>query len=257
MYSIYPYLGLVIFVVLIFFCLRKRRKNKFGGDSESAHVKGGGGASGTALEEGGDNEVKEDGMGGRLSAGLEGVGIITPYSFQPAPIGRTTASGRQPQHQPQIREISNTAFAADGVGAGLAAVHPNGKRARQRIHALHTSNPSSSIPNEQDPFVLNLSSVAGNANETETMGEDIFNPYLLTEPEPPSRQHQQHHSTTSPTAVPSQPPRAGTAVVVHDRVVLRSKGDSEEGEGERDSEMLSSESPPTYDSLPLGVRRDG
>ena len=89
MYSIYPYLGLVIFAVLIFYYLRKRRKDKFDGDSEPAHVKGSSGASGTALEEDGDNGVKEeeDGMGGRLSAGLEGVGIITPYSFQPAPVG--------------------------------------------------------------------------------------------------------------------------------------------------------------------------
>ena len=113
-----------------------------------------------------DNEVDEvDGMGG------EGGGIITPYSFQPAPVGGTAVSGQQ--LQPQMWEISNAAVAADGVGAGLAAGHLNRKRARQRIYVLHTSSPSSN-PNEQDPLVL--SSGGGNTNETEMIEEVISNP---------------------------------------------------------------------------------
>ena len=255
LFSLSPYLGIVVFNRLIIFYLRKRRKDKFNGNFEPAIAKNVGRASGMGLM--GDSEVDEDdGMRGMLGAGPEGV--ITPYPFQPAPIGGTAVGG---QHQPQMWQTSNTALAADGVGARLAAGHPNGKRAGQQIHDLHTSNPSLSNPNQQDHFVLSPSSGGGNTNETETMGEDIFNPYLLTGPErhePPSCQHQQHLSTTSPTAVPPQPPRAGAAVVVHEdgaQVVL-CKGDSEEGEGEIDWEVLNSESPP-YDSLPLDVRRDG
>jgi hypothetical protein len=58
-------------------------------------------------------------------------------------------------------------------------------------------------------------------------------------------------STTTSQHSPSHS-RAGTAVVVHEdggRVVLR------KGEGE--PEVLNSEIPPTYDSLPVDVRRDG
>ena len=42
---------------------------------------------------------EDDGMGGWLSDG----GIISPYPFQPAPIGGTAVSG--PQHQPQMRQM--------------------------------------------------------------------------------------------------------------------------------------------------------
>jgi len=235
---------------LSFFYLRKRRKDKFDGrsgnlDHRDAYVKGGG--SGTTpkidLEEDdvmNDNEVRgdeDDGMRGRLGDAPEGGGIITPYPFHPAPLGGTAVSGQQSQHQPHMRQISNTAVAADGVGAGLAAGHPNGKRARQRIHAIHTSEPSSPIPNQQDPFVLSPSSGG--------------------EPEP-GQEELEHLLTSSPTAVPFQLPRAGTAVVVvHEdggRVVLR-KG--EDGEGEPEGEVLITELPPTYDSLPHDVRRDG
>ena len=199
----------------------------------------------------GDNEVDEledDGMEGSLGAGPEDGGIITPYSFQPAPasVGGTPVSGQLPQHQlePQMRQILNAALAADGVGAGLAAGYRNEKRAR--LYVLRTSSASSN-PNEQDPFVLSPSSGGGNANdlETESIGEDILNLYLLA---------QRHLLTRSPTAVPSQLPRTSTAIVVHEdggRVVLRFV---EEGEEER--EELDTELPPTYHSLPHDVRKD-
>ena len=77
-----------------------------------------------------------------------------------------------------MRPISNAVAAdSDGVDARLAAGRLNGRRAGHRIYALHISNPSSSNPNQQEPFVLGSSS-GGNANETETMGEVIFNPQL-------------------------------------------------------------------------------
>ena len=122
MYSLSPYLGVLIFALVVFFYLRNRRKDRFDGNFDHAHVKGGG--SGTTfkidLEDHrvmGDNEEKvdeDDGMGGRLGGGPEGGGVITPYPFQPAPVGGTAVSGQQPQHQPKIRQISNAALVADG-----------------------------------------------------------------------------------------------------------------------------------------------
>jgi len=110
----------------------------------------------------------------------------------------------------------------------------------------------------------------------EAMGRVISNPddgrgqlpafqqsYLQSGPGP--HQQQQYPSSSSSTAVPFQPQhpqsqsptpsRAGTAVVVHEdggRVVL---GKGEEAEGERE-EVLNPEIPPTYDSLPVDVRRE-
>jgi len=89
--------------------------------------------------------------------------------------------------------------------------------------------------------------------------------YLQSGPGPHQHQHPQYvvSSSSSSTTVPGTqyprqqsqsptPSRAGTAVVVHEdggRVVL-GKGAEEE------KEVMNPEIPPTYDSLPAGVRRD-
>jgi LPXTG-motif cell wall-anchored protein len=117
------------------------------------------------------------------------------------------------------------------------------------------------------PSVLTSSSGGKNAKEMEAMGRAVVvNPddvpgvsgfqqaYLQSGPGP---HHQQHLPSSSSTPVPTRHSptlsRAGTAVVVHEdggRVVL-SKGD---GEGE--AEALNTEIPPTYDSLPVDLRRE-
>lgn len=118
------------------------------------------------------------------------------------------------------------------------------------------------------PSLLSSSSGARNMKEMEAMGSVIANPdegqslpafqqaYLQTGPGPHQQQQQQHYMSSSSSPVPSQlsptPSRAGTAVVVHEdggRVVLR-KG------GEVEAEAEVAEIPPTYDSLPVDVRRD-
>lgn len=124
------------------------------------------------------------------------------------------------------------------------------------------------------PSVLSSSSGGRHAKEMEAMGRVVANPdeahgqfpafqaYLQNGPGPhqPQQYPQSSSSSASPAPVPShqyqnsQPQTAGSAVVVHadgGRVVLRKGGDAE-GEGE----VLSPEIPPTYDSLPVDVRRD-
>ena len=345
-----PYLGLgglFILAFLVFFCLRKRRKDEFDGNFDPAHVttvNGGGGTlpkidlgEGGLVGNSGLGVVEEDdGMGGRLGLGAGGGGIITPYSFQPAPVGGSIAvgGGQQYQNQPQMQQMSN--IGADGASSSVAAAaggegYPNEKRA-MRLHqqqsvSHHTPNtsissgslyPASSNANQQmsrvspepysvtsdgsssvgggsgsggvyyqtmgrgpspGPSVLSSSSGgARNAKEMEAMGRVIYNPddgrggqqqlpafqqaYLQTGPGPHQQQHQQYPSSSSSTTVPSQypqsqsptPSRPGTAVVVHDdggRVVFRAKGEETE-----DGEVLNPEIPPTYDSLPVDVRRD-
>ena len=294
LYSFSRYLGvggLIVFSLLVVFCLLKRRKDIFDGNFDPANVgsvKGGGGGTlpEIDLEENGlllvNNEVEVDedgGMGRRLGSGPEGGGIIMPYSFQPAPVGGT-ATGQQYQNHQQMQQISNIGIAADGVGAVLAAGHPNRKRAMRQQNVQHTSNqsrsfyPSSSGPNPHlnsntvspepyspGPFVLSPSNGGRNANETEAMGDSdpqlpaFQQANLQTGPGP--HQQQQYLLSSSPKAVPSQlstPSRAGIAFVpvVHEdggRVVF----EEQEGEGE----VLNPELPPTYDSLPVDVRRDG
>ena len=259
--------------------MRRRKKDIFDGNFDPANVgsvKGGGGGTlpDIDLEEDGllvNNEVEsdeDDGMGGRLRSGPGGGGIIVPYSFQPTPVGGT-AVGQQYQNHPQMQQI----VAADDEGAALAAGYTNSKRAMRHQYAQRhtptnqTIHPSSNpnqhhlnpfiVPLEQyspEPFVFSSSSGGGNANEIEAVGGVISNrqlpafqqqSYLQSEP----RQQQQDLSSSSLTLVSSQPPtyRAGTAVVVHedgDRDVL-----SKDEEAEEDREVLSTEVPPTYDSL--------
>ena len=109
--------------------------------------------------------------------------------------------------------------------------------------------------------MLSPSNGGRNANETEAMGDPQLPAFqqanLQTQAGPGPHQQQQYLSSSSPKAVPSQLPtlsRAGTAFVpmVHQdggRVVF----EEQDGEGE----MLNPELPPTYDSLPVDVRRDG
>ena len=163
--------GLFIIAALVYFCLRKRRKDEFDGNFDPANVgsvKGGGGGTlpkidlgenGLLMGSNGAGVDEDDGMGGRLAVGPGGGGIITPYSFQPAPVGGTAVGGQQYQNQPQMQQMSNIGRAADGVGAVSAAGYPNEKRAmRQQQYAQHTPNqsvssgsfyPSSSIANQQ------------------------------------------------------------------------------------------------------------
>ena len=154
--------GLIILAALVFFCLRKRRKDEFDGNFDPAFVgsgKGGGGGTlpkidlgenGLLMGSNGERVYEDDGMGGRLGAGPEGGGIITPYAFQPAPVGGTAIGGQQHQNQQsQMQQMSNIGVAAaDGVGvaaaASTAAGYPNEKRARQQQqqYAQHTPNTS-------------------------------------------------------------------------------------------------------------------
>jgi hypothetical protein len=73
------------------------------------------GNSGVGIDE-------DDGMGGRLGAGHEDGGIITPFPFQPAPVGGTAVGGHE--HHPHImmHHLSNIGVAPVGVSA---AGYPN------------------------------------------------------------------------------------------------------------------------------------
>lgn len=129
------------------------------------------------------------------------------------------------------------------------------------------------------PSVMSSSTSGGrHAKEMEAMGRVIANPdeviggpqaqqqqygqfpayqaYLQNGPGP-HQQHQYQPPSSSSMPAPLHPSQAsqsaGSAVVVHEdggRVVLRKGGDVDEGEA------LSPEIPPTYDSLPVDVRRD-
>ena len=164
--------GLLILAALIFFCLRKRRKDIFDGNFDPAIVgsssAGGGtlpkidlGENGLLMDGNGVGVDEDDGMGGRLGVGPGGGGIITPYSFQPAapaPIGgmaiggggnaQQFGGGQQLQGQlPQMQQMSNIgvmgadggvaavgggAAAAAGVAAVSATGYPNEKRAMRQ-----------------------------------------------------------------------------------------------------------------------------
>ena len=161
-FFILSYLGIaavLLFTVLVFFCLRKRRKDEFDGNFDPANVgsvKGGGGGtlpkidlgeSGLLMNNGGVEE--DDGMGGRLGSGPEGGGIITPYAFQPAPIGGGMAVGGQQYQNQQPQQMSNIGVVGDGVAAAAAAVsatgYPNEKRTmrqQQQQYGQHTPNQS-------------------------------------------------------------------------------------------------------------------
>ena len=107
-FSLSPYLGvggLIIFALLVVFCLRKRRKDGFGPGGE---------------------------------------GIITPYrdSFQSTPvllIGGPGSCGTAVgcQHQPLMQQMSNI-----GVNAASAVGYPNEKRGKRQQYAQHTPNQS-------------------------------------------------------------------------------------------------------------------
>ena len=144
--------------------MRKRKKDIFDGNFDPANVGSGGGTlpkidlgeNGLLMDNNGVPVDEDDGMGGRLGAGPGAGGIITPYSFQPAPIGGIAIGGQQYHDQPQMQQMSNIGVAADGVGAVTAAGYPNEKRAmRQQQHALSQSfssgslYPSSSHANQQ------------------------------------------------------------------------------------------------------------
>jgi hypothetical protein len=322
--------GLLLLGLLLFFCLRRRRRDPFDGNFDPANITSvqGGGGGGTLPKidlgeggimgegRGGGLIDEDDGMGGRLGAGAGGGGIIMPYAFvPPAPVGGAGVGAH-----PQMHQLSNVGGAGDGLGvaaaAAAAAGYGNEKRAMRQQYPQHTPNPSISSgshypassstlqhfntsgvvsPEPQSPTSDGFSSIGGsavggvnyrplsghspgpsvmtsssggrNAKEMEAMGRAVVaNPddipgqhlgfqqaYLQSGPGP----HQQQYSSSSSTPVATQhsptPSRAGTAVVVHEdggRVVLR------KGEGEGEAEALNTEIPPTYDSLPVDVRRE-
>ena len=149
--------GIIVLAFLIFLCLRKRRRDEFDGNFDPAQFTSGkGGGGGGTLpkidlgEDGliGHNGVgveEDDGMGGRLGAGPGAGGIITPYSFQPAPVGGIVVGGQQYQNQPQ--QMSNIGGAVDGATVSSAG-YPNEKRAmrqqqqQQQNAVQHTPNTS-------------------------------------------------------------------------------------------------------------------
>ncbi|PPQ86158.1 hypothetical protein CVT26_000406, partial [Gymnopilus dilepis] len=92
--------GLLIVLAVIWALLRKKRiKDEFDGNFDPAYVSstanGKSGPSGGAALGGTLPNIpldeEDDGMGGRLAAGAEGGGIISPYSYQPP---STTHSGQ-------------------------------------------------------------------------------------------------------------------------------------------------------------------
>jgi len=156
---------LIILIVLIVFCLRKRRKDEFDGNFDPAHVNSvkGGGGGGTLpnidLGEGGimgndgggrvRGEMDEDdGMGGRLASGVNGGGIIMPYAFKPAtPMGGVGGQQYQNQEHSQMQQMANVG--ASGYG--------NEKRVmRQYSAASNPNNPG--YPQQHQSTSLSISS---------------------------------------------------------------------------------------------------
>ena len=147
--------GLILLAALVFFCLRRRRKDEFDGNFDPVNVSSGGGTlpkidlgeNGLLMDGNGVGVEEDDGMGGRLGAGPGAGGIITPYSFQPAPVGGTAIGGQQYQDHPQMQQMSNIGVAADGVGAVgalTAAGYPNEKRTmRHQQYGQHSQSLSS------------------------------------------------------------------------------------------------------------------
>jgi len=149
--------GLFILALLLFFCLRRRRKDEFDGNFDPAHVTSGGGGTLPKIDLGEDGIMgdgrgggglgaveEDDGMGGRLGAGAGGGGIITPYHFVPsAPLGGAGVGGAHQYSSPHMQQTGGT---ADGLGVAAvagAAGYGNEKRAmRQQQQFGHTSHPS-------------------------------------------------------------------------------------------------------------------
>ena len=283
-----PYLGiggLLLLGLLLFFCWRRRRRDPFDGNFDPANitsVKGGGGTlpkidlgeGGIMGDGGGEGLIDEDdGMGGRLGAGAGGGGIIMPYTFvPPAPVG-----GGGGGH-PQMHQSSNVGGAGDGVGVA-AAGYGNEKRAMTQQYAQRTLSPyipsgsgsnhfasstnrryikasgagSPELKTSGFSYIGGSAAIVANPDDVPGQLSSFQQAYLRSGP----GLHQQHClSSSSSTPVPTKhspmPLRAGTAVVVHDdggRVVLC------KGEGEGEAEALNAEIPPTYDSLPVDVRR--
>ena len=171
-YSLTLYLGvggLIILAALVFFCLRKRRKDEFDGNFDPAIIGSGGGTlpridlgeNGLLMSNNGVGVEEDDGMGGRLGAGPGGGGIITPYSFQPAPIGGTAigagagvgagggvgGGAQRYQDQPQMQQMSNIGLAAVADGSTSSSVtaagYPNEKRAMRQQQQYSISSSSS------------------------------------------------------------------------------------------------------------------
>ena len=130
--------------------MRKRRKDRFDGNFDRAHVtyvKGGGRGTLPKIdlaEDGLIDDNEDDGLGGRLGFGPGGGGIITPYPLQLAPPGGNAVGGQQHRNQPQMQQMSNIGVAAAGAGTASAAGYPNGKRAKRlgQQYAHHTPNQS-------------------------------------------------------------------------------------------------------------------
>ena len=154
----FPYLGLAgltILALLLFFCLRKRRKDEFDGNFDPAYVSSakGGGGGGTLPDVGlrdgdmlgndgggrGVGEVEEDdGMGGRLGSGVGGGGIIMPYAFKPStPIG---GGGQQYQNQQQMQQMGNLGATASG---------PSGYQNEKRAMRQYSPNSNPGYPQQQ------------------------------------------------------------------------------------------------------------
>ncbi|KAH9476149.1 hypothetical protein JR316_0011720 [Psilocybe cubensis] len=109
--------GLAVLIAFLLFLLRRRRtKNEFDGNFDPAYVSGRAGG----VEGGGgtlpriplsDEDLGDDGMGGRLNSGVSGGGIISPYAYNPN--ANAGGGGGMSQVQPLL--------AGAAVGAGAAA----------------------------------------------------------------------------------------------------------------------------------------
>ena len=209
----------------------------------------------------------------------DGVGVAAAAAAAAAGYGNEKRAMRQQYHTPNPSISSGSHYPASSTNLQ----HFNASGVGSPEPQSPTSDGFSSIGgsafggvnyrplsgNSPGHSVLSSSSGGRNAKEMEAMGMAVVaNPddipgqlpgfqqaYLQSGPGP----HQQQYlsSSSSSTAVPTQhsptPSRAGTAVVVHadgGRVVLR------KGEGEGEPEALNTEIPPTYDSLPVDVRRE-
>ncbi|KAF8815246.1 hypothetical protein BYT27DRAFT_6734866 [Phlegmacium glaucopus] len=214
---------LIILAALVFFCLRKRRKDEFDGNFDPAHVssvKGGGGTlphidlgedgimgNGGGARVGGEVD-EDDGMGGRLASGVNGGGIIVPYAFKPAtPVGGG-GGGQQyrDQEHPQMQQMANVG----GVGA---SGYGNEKRGMRQ----YSPTPNSNTPGY--PQQIYATPLPPTHTQNQSISSGSYYPTTLassTNPNPNYYQNQHPNQHLNPNGVTPEPYTPGAFSVTSD-----------------------------------------